>query len=78
MHLYLGDLEQFANLLEKQTSKNIYIYIFFINPGKCYLPIWKDRTALLKTQAQLTYKRKTILQTHFVVLFSCVAVLLQV
>ena len=45
---------QFANLLEKQTSKKIY---FFINPGKCYLPIWKDEMTLLKMHAQLTYKQ---------------------
>ena len=44
---------QFANLLEKQTSKNIYL---FINPGKYYLPIWKNETTLLKLHAQLTYK----------------------
>ena len=36
---------QFANLLEKQTSKNIYI---FINPGKYYLPLWKNERTLLK------------------------------
>ena len=45
---------QFANLLEKQTSKKIY---FFINPGKYYLPIWKDETTLIKMHAQLTYKQ---------------------
>ena len=40
---------QFTNSLEKQTSKKIY---FFINPGKYYLPIWKDKTTLLKMHAQ--------------------------
>ena len=44
---------QFANLLEKQTSKK---YIFFINPGKYYLLLWKNDTTLLKLHAQLTYK----------------------
>ena len=54
VHLYLADLEQFANLLEKQTTQKNF---FYINPGKCYLPIWKDRTTLLKMHAQLTYKQ---------------------
>ena len=45
---------QFVNLLEKQTSKKKY---FFINPGKYYLPIWKDETTLIKMHAQLTYKQ---------------------
>ena len=46
---------QFANLVEKQTSKK-YIY-FFINPGKYNLSIWKFETTLLKMHAQLTYKQ---------------------
>ena len=45
---------QFANLLEKQTSKK---YIFYINPGKYNLQIWKVETTLLKMHAQLTYKQ---------------------
>ena len=36
---------QFANLLEKQTSKR---YILFINPGKCYLPCLKRRNDTTK------------------------------
>ena len=60
---------QFANLLEKNGYKKIYV---FINPGK-YLPLWKDETTLLKLHAQLTYKQnaKKILQTNFVVLLCC-------
>ena len=67
---------QFANLLEKQTSKNI----FFIHPGKYYLPIWKDETTPLKLHAQLTYKKneKQYYKHTFVVLLSCVVVLLHV
>ena len=42
-----------ANLLETTVYKKIYV---FINPGKCYLPLWKDETTLLKLHAQLTYK----------------------
>ena len=45
---------QFANLLEKQTSKEI---CFFVNPGKYYLPLWKNETTLPKLHAQLTYKQ---------------------
>ena len=47
---------QFANLLEKPKSKKINIF-FFINPGKYYVPIWKEETNLLKIHAQLTYKQ---------------------
>ena len=46
---------QFANLLEKQTSKKIYL---FVTPGKYYLPLWrKNETTLLKLHAQLTCKQ---------------------
>ena len=50
---------------------------FFINPGEYYLPLWKDKTTLLKLHPQLTYKQneKQLLQTHFVVVLSCVVVL---
>ena len=45
---------QFANLLEKQTSKK---YIFYKSTGKYNLPIWKVETTLLKMHTQLTYKQ---------------------
>ena len=44
---------QFANLLEKQTSKkNI-----FLNPGNFFLPLSKDETTPLKLHVQLTHKQ---------------------
>ena len=65
---------QFVSLLEKQTSKKIFI---FINLGKYYLPLWKNETTLLKLHPQLTYKqneKQYYIVTHFVVLLSCVVV----
>ena len=31
--------------------------IVFVNPGKYYLPLWKNETTPLKLHAQLTYKQ---------------------
>ena len=31
--------------------------MFFCNPGKYYLPLWKNKMTLLKEHAQLTYKQ---------------------
>ena len=50
---------------------------FLKKQGEYYLPLWKEETSLLKLHPQLTYKQneKQLLQTHFVVLLSCVVVL---
>ena len=61
------------NLRICQRNKHLKIYIFFINPGKYYLPIWKDESTLLKIHAQLTYKQieKNIANTLFSSLQLC-------
>ena len=49
--------EYTCNLRIYQRNKRLKNVCFFINPGKSYVPIWKDETTLLKMHAELTYKQ---------------------
>ena len=49
--------EYTCNLRIYQRNKRLKNVCFFINPGKSYVPIWKDETVLLKMHAELTYKQ---------------------
>ena len=46
-------------ICEFTRNNGLRKYIFFINPGKYFLPGWIDETKLLKLHAQLTYKQET-------------------
>ena len=51
MHNWFGPMRTLA-IYEFTREK-----IVFVNPGKYYLPLWKNETTPLKLHAQLTYKQ---------------------
>ena len=46
-------------ICEFTRNNGLRKYIFFINPGKYFLPVWIDEATLLKLRDQRTYRQET-------------------